>query len=264
MGAPCEEGLGGEQAETREGVVGGGAGAGQAARPPGGGSCCRRRCFWVAGVCECPSPAQCAHPYPSERPRPGTEQVGPQVPAQPEYVWCGTATRPQVTIYLHSPPPRPRRCLTAAGVHPAQVSAPAGVSSSGIRSRRCPSHAGVCAPALTAAPAPRRCSPSHPAMVDVLGGRRLLTRDGAWVEAEAALQNKVVALYFAAGRCASSRDFAPLLCRFYAELVAEARTPAPFEVVFVSADGSEQEMLDFMRELHGAWLALPFDDPLRQ
>ncbi|EFB20051.1 hypothetical protein PANDA_008304, partial [Ailuropoda melanoleuca] len=77
------------------------------------------------------------------------------------------------------------------------------------------------------------------------------------------VQNKVVALYFAAGRCASSRDFAPLLCRFYAELVAEARTPAPFEVVFVSADGSEQEMLDFTRELHGAWLALPFDDPLR-
>ncbi|XP_035925972.1 nucleoredoxin-like protein 2 [Halichoerus grypus] len=100
-------------------------------------------------------------------------------------------------------------------------------------------------------------------MVDVLGGRRLLTRDGAWVEAEAALQNKVVALYFAAGRCASSRDFAPLLCRFYAELVAEARPPAPFEVVFVSADGSERDMLDFMRQLHGAWLALPFHDPLR-
>lgn len=101
-------------------------------------------------------------------------------------------------------------------------------------------------------------------MVDVLGGRRLRTRDGAWVEAEAALQNKVVALYFAAGRCASSRDFAPLLRRFYAELVAEARPPAPLEVVFVSADRSEQEMLDFMREQHGAWLALPFYDPLRQ
>ncbi|XP_057404833.1 nucleoredoxin-like protein 2 isoform X1 [Balaenoptera acutorostrata] len=101
-------------------------------------------------------------------------------------------------------------------------------------------------------------------MVDVLGGRRLVTYDGTWVEAEAALQNKVLALYFAAGRCAPSRDFTPLLCDFYAELVDQARPSAPFEVVFVSADGSAQEMLDFMRELHGAWLALPFHDPYRQ
>ncbi|KAI5933696.1 nucleoredoxin-like protein 2 [Manis javanica] len=100
-------------------------------------------------------------------------------------------------------------------------------------------------------------------MVDVLGGRRLVTRDGAWVEAEAALQNKVVALYFAAGRCAPSRDFTPLLSRFYEALVDEARPPAPFEVVFVSADDSAQDMLAFMSELHGAWLALPFQDPLR-
>ncbi|XP_077886782.1 nucleoredoxin-like protein 2 [Ictidomys tridecemlineatus] len=100
-------------------------------------------------------------------------------------------------------------------------------------------------------------------MVDVLGGRRLVTREGALVEAEAALQNKVVALYFAAGRCAPSRDFTPLLGDFYAALVGAARPPAPFEVVFVSADGSAQEMLDFMRQQHGAWLALPFHDPYR-
>ncbi|XP_054109642.2 nucleoredoxin-like protein 2 isoform X2 [Callithrix jacchus] len=101
-------------------------------------------------------------------------------------------------------------------------------------------------------------------MVDVLGGRHLVTCKGAAVEAEVALQNKVVALYFAAARCAPSRDFTPLLCDFYTALVAEARRPAPFEVVFVSVDGSAQEMLDFMRELHGAWLALPFHDPYRQ
>ncbi|XP_075405830.1 nucleoredoxin-like protein 2 [Tenrec ecaudatus] len=100
-------------------------------------------------------------------------------------------------------------------------------------------------------------------MVDVLGGRRLWARDGAAVEAEAALQNKVVALYFAAGRCVPSRDFTPLLCDFYTELVDEAQPAAPFEVVFVSADSSAEEMLAFMREMHGAWLALPFHDPLR-
>ncbi|KAM6214440.1 nucleoredoxin-like protein 2 [Rhynchocyon petersi] len=101
-------------------------------------------------------------------------------------------------------------------------------------------------------------------MVDLLVGRRLVTRGGAAVEAEAALQNKVVALYFAAGRCALSRDFTPLLSDFYTALVHQAQPPAPFEVVFVSADGSENEMLDFMRELHGTWVALPFHDPLRR
>ncbi|XP_065386852.1 nucleoredoxin-like protein 2 isoform X2 [Macaca fascicularis] len=101
-------------------------------------------------------------------------------------------------------------------------------------------------------------------MVDILGGRHLVTRKGAAVEAEAALQNKVVALYFAAARCGPSRDFTQLLCDFYTALVAEARRPAPFEVVFVSADDSSQEMLNFMRELHGTWLALPFHDPYRQ
>ncbi|KFO22152.1 nucleoredoxin-like protein 2 isoform X2 [Fukomys damarensis] len=100
-------------------------------------------------------------------------------------------------------------------------------------------------------------------MVDLLIGRSLVTREGAAVEAEVALQNKVVALYFAAGRCPPSRDFTPLLCDFYTALVDEARRPAPFEVVFVSVDGSAQEMLDFMHELHGAWLALPFHDPYR-
>ncbi|KAL4826172.1 hypothetical protein H8958_020289 [Nasalis larvatus] len=100
-------------------------------------------------------------------------------------------------------------------------------------------------------------------MVDILGGRHLLTRKGAAVEAEVALQNKVVALYFAAARCGPSRDFTQLLCDFYTALVAEARRPAPFEVVFVSADDSSQEMLNFMRELHGTWLALPFHDPYR-
>lgn len=102
------------------------------------------------------------------------------------------------------------------------------------------------------------------AMVDVLGGRRLVTRGGACVEAEAALQNKVVALYFAAARCALSRDFTPLLCDFYAELVELAQPPAPFAVVLVSVDSSAQEMQDFMRQLPGTWLALPFQDPYRQ
>lgn len=100
-------------------------------------------------------------------------------------------------------------------------------------------------------------------MVDMLGGRFLLTCGGAWVEAEAVLQNKVVALYFASTRCAPSRDFTSLLSNFYAELVEQACPPAPLAVVLVSADCSAQEMEDFLLQLPDAWLALPFHDPYR-
>lgn len=102
------------------------------------------------------------------------------------------------------------------------------------------------------------------AMVDMLGGRLLLTCGGAWVEAEAVLQNKIVALYFASTRCAPSCDFTPLLSDFYVELVEQACPPAPLAVVFVSADCSAQEMEDFLLQLPDAWLALPFHDPYRQ
>ncbi|XP_019487215.1 PREDICTED: nucleoredoxin-like protein 2 isoform X3 [Hipposideros armiger] len=102
------------------------------------------------------------------------------------------------------------------------------------------------------------------AMVDALGGRHLVTAGGAWVEAETVLQNKVVALYFAAARCAPSRDFTPLLRDFYVELVEQALPPAPLAVVLVSADRSAREMEDFMSQLPGGWLALPFYDPYRQ
>lgn len=100
-------------------------------------------------------------------------------------------------------------------------------------------------------------------MADALGGRRLVSGGGAWVEAQEALQNKVVALYFASARCAPSRDFTPLLRDFYAGLVERARPPAPLAVVLVSADRSAQEMHDFLRQLPRAWLALPFHDPCR-
>lgn len=103
-----------------------------------------------------------------------------------------------------------------------------------------------------------------PKMVDVFAGRLLVGRDGRSVDAEEALQNKVVGLYFSAGWCAPCRDFTPVLCDFYTELLEESQPPAPFEVVFVSSDHSAEEMAGYMRAMHGDWLALPFHDPYRQ
>ncbi|XP_030423561.1 nucleoredoxin-like protein 2 isoform X2 [Gopherus evgoodei] len=101
-------------------------------------------------------------------------------------------------------------------------------------------------------------------MVDVFSGRPLLTRDGRAVDPEEVLQNKIVGLYFSAGWCSPCRDFTPVLCDFYSELLEGARPPAPFEVVFISSDRSPEEMAEYMHDMHGDWLALPFHDPYKQ
>ncbi|KAJ7335615.1 hypothetical protein JRQ81_013556 [Phrynocephalus forsythii] len=100
-------------------------------------------------------------------------------------------------------------------------------------------------------------------MVDVFSGRFLLNKHGRAVDADQALENKVVGLYFSAAWCSLCRDFTPVLGDFYRALVEDAKRPAPFEVVFVSSDRSPEEMLAYMHDLHGDWLALPFHDPLK-
>ncbi|XP_074850260.1 nucleoredoxin-like protein 2 [Carettochelys insculpta] len=100
-------------------------------------------------------------------------------------------------------------------------------------------------------------------MVDVFSGRALLTREGQAVDPEEALQNKLVGLYFSAGWCSPCRDFTPLLCDFYTELLEGGAAPAPFEIVFISSDRSPEEMAAYMHEMHGDWLALPFHDPYK-
>lgn len=101
-------------------------------------------------------------------------------------------------------------------------------------------------------------------MVDVFSGRLLISKDGRSVDPDEALQNKVVGLYFSAGWCSPCRDFTPVLCDFYTELLEETQPPPPFEVVFISSDHSAEEMAGYMRAMHGNWLALPFHDPYKQ
>lgn len=101
-------------------------------------------------------------------------------------------------------------------------------------------------------------------MVDLFSGRFLTNKDGHAVDPEEALQNKIVGLYFSAAWCSLCREFTPVLCDFYSELVEDAPSPAPFEVVFVSSDRSSEEMVEYMQDMHGDWLALPFHDPFKQ
>lgn len=101
-------------------------------------------------------------------------------------------------------------------------------------------------------------------MVEVFTGRTLLNKDGDFVDPEEALKNKVVGIYFSAGWCPPCRDFTPILCDFYTELVEESEPPAQFEIVFVSSDKSSDDMVEYYHDIHGDWLALPWADDYKK
>ncbi|XP_033737925.1 nucleoredoxin-like protein 2 [Pecten maximus] len=81
------------------------------------------------------------------------------------------------------------------------------------------------------------------------------------VEALKALDKKLVGLYFSAGWCPPCRQFTPLLKDFYEET---QRRNSPFEVVFISCDKKEDDMMTYYRESHGDWLVVPFGDQLQE
>ncbi|XP_065569025.1 nucleoredoxin-like protein 2 [Artemia franciscana] len=96
--------------------------------------------------------------------------------------------------------------------------------------------------------------------MNVLAGKMLMQKSGNLVSAEQALANKqVIGYYFSAHWCPPCKQFTPVLADFYQEL---KDNDAPFEIIFVSSDRSEQEMKSYMQELHGDWYAIPLGDPV--
>ena len=64
-----------------------------------------------------------------------------------------------------------------------------------------------------------------------------------------------VLVYFSAHWCGPCRQFTPLLKTFY-DFAKESG--ADLEIVFVSSDRSEHEMVQYYQHSHGSWLAVPF------
>ena len=111
--------------------------------------------------------------------------------------------------------------------------------------------------------------------MDSLTGQQLLGKDEKVVSADSVLENKkIIAFYFSAHWCPPCRLFTPVLAEFYSDLVTTAGEP--FEIVFVSSDKTpvlhssvvkhgivlregncfQEDMMTYMKESHGDWLAV--------
>ena len=73
--------------------------------------------------------------------------------------------------------------------------------------------------------------------------------------------SKAVLIYASAHWCGPCRQFTPLLRMFYEAAKAAG---AQIEIVFLSSDRTEREMVSYYKESHGKWLAVPFFSPQRQ
>merc|ERR1712019_170041 len=93
--------------------------------------------------------------------------------------------------------------------------------------------------------------------MDSLNGATLIKADGSKVEAEKALENKdLVLYYFSAHWCPPCRQFTPMLSDFYGEVSDD------LEIVFVSSDRSPEDMISYMKESHGDWCGVEHNSAL--
>eukprot|EP00401_Gymnodinium_catenatum_P042562 CAMPEP_0117563060 /NCGR_PEP_ID=MMETSP0784-20121206/55295_1 /TAXON_ID=39447 /ORGANISM="" /LENGTH=425 /DNA_ID=CAMNT_0005360685 /DNA_START=131 /DNA_END=1408 /DNA_ORIENTATION=+ len=93
-----------------------------------------------------------------------------------------------------------------------------------------------------------------PTLAEALG-ETFLKQDGSMVGREA-IDGKTLGLYFSAHWCPPCRGFTPKLKEFYEAY--RAKDPN-FEILFVSSDRDESGMLDYFKNDHGNYLALPFE-----
>ncbi|GLE02518.1 hypothetical protein PINS_up011356 [Pythium insidiosum] len=74
------------------------------------------------------------------------------------------------------------------------------------------------------------------------------------------LQNKVVALLFAADWCPDCRAFQPTLNAFYKDVNQQKHV---FDVVFVGSDATAADQDAHFKDKQGPWWQIPFASPLR-
>jgi thiol-disulfide isomerase/thioredoxin len=92
--------------------------------------------------------------------------------------------------------------------------------------------------------------------------KQLLSWSGSKVDTSACLAGKMVAIYFSAHWCPPCRQFTPVLGNVYNALKAAGKTDK-FEVVFCSADHSEEEFQSYFKSM-APWSAIDYDDDERE
>jgi len=76
---------------------------------------------------------------------------------------------------------------------------------------------------------------------------------------KAAVEDKVVGLYFSAHWCPPCQQFTPLLKKTYEDLKAQGKE---LEIVYVSSDKTEEEFNKYLGAM--PWVAVPYDDVKRR
>ncbi|XP_049831963.1 nucleoredoxin-like protein 2 [Schistocerca gregaria] len=97
--------------------------------------------------------------------------------------------------------------------------------------------------------------------MNLLAGKFLIDKNGASIPVEEILQGtKLILLYFAAAWCPYSILFVETLRAVHEEAM---KFELPIQVIYVSADNNETEMLQHFSESHGHWYAVKYDDDVR-
>lgn len=68
-----------------------------------------------------------------------------------------------------------------------------------------------------------------------------------------------VALYFSAHWCPPCQRFTPILKDFYEEVNPESGAKQ-LEVIFISSDRSSEQWANYIKEAHGSWLTIPYEE----
>ncbi|XP_003744124.1 nucleoredoxin-like protein 2 [Galendromus occidentalis] len=74
-------------------------------------------------------------------------------------------------------------------------------------------------------------------------------------------ENDIVVFYFSAHWCPPCRNFTPQLASIYKGLKEAGKK---IEVIFMSSDRTEEQMLSYMEESHGDWFAFEFGSPIKK
>lgn len=72
---------------------------------------------------------------------------------------------------------------------------------------------------------------------------------------------KLIGLYFSAHWCGPCRAFTPKLVEFHSKC---RQKKFPVEIIFISSDNDEKEMMKYMKEAKMKWPAVPYNSPLRE